>query len=1397
MELIILAGMGLVGYYLNNNERKNSKNINQHKYESESESSSNGTDIYNQNGLENIKKGKKKLTKDSIKKKDISPNYDFENFYNIDDLDEIYSEKKKYNNNFKKIKQKTKNSVEPRTFNKKSKKKKNGIQYPDNKNLLDISEKITNNTCSINRILQEKNNECDKSDFIDPKYFSPIDNLNDLNDLNDFSNNNDLCNSQPQPTYLSQFDAQTFDSEGLPSAKNDIYQSNDKIKLSDLERKLSYQGGWSQYNQQGTMTYDIVSDNELVHDNMVPFFSMKYGYGSNDLKNNATIDYKNELFTGNLKSTWNEKKEIKPHFVPTADISYMYGTPVRTEEEINRYIPGRYRQNEQLFNKTMVTPGLKLDYNEIGTHGYHSMYRTMDKTIDELRVKPKITYEGRIIEGKKGQERPIQAPVITYKPTTYKTTTEADLLPTDGIVDGPKTRDNFIMKETDRAGQHIEYTGGAYTSQESIGKNVPEHMREKYKYSTKPVFKLPKPLQKFSKIETKFNANIESYNLPITTKDLTINNNHIGSAGSVPGSSTYTNNCDIAKTTLKEINTQPQIITNLASNTMRGTVQPLNIANPTIKETTIENKLNPHAASLSSMQRVYFSDSAKTTTKETICDPVVPINAVQNTNIYASWMDNAKETTKETTVQIPHQTILLPVGQQQRAPNPQDNAKNTIKETTIQIPYQTIITPINQQQRIPNPQDVTRTTIKETTTQIPYQTMIVPIDQYQRAPNLQDITKTTTKETTVQIPYQTILTAINQQQRTPNLQDITKTTTKETTVNTPYQSFIFPTNQQQRAPNFQDIAKTTTKETTIQIPNQTIITPNNQQQKTNLQDIAKTTIKETTVNIPHQLMITPVDQYQRAPHPQDIPRTTIKETTANIPYQTIITPTNQQQRAPNLQDIMKTTTKETTVQTPWNNFIVPLNQQQRAPNPQDVTKPTMKETTIQIPWNTHITPINQQQRAANLQDITKTTTKETTVQIPYQSIITPINQQQRTVDPQDSTRTTTKEMTVQIPYQTIITPVNQQQRTSNPQDIGRTTMKETTAQIPHQTIITGINQIQGTSYPQDNMRPTIKETTVGIPYQTVTTAVNQYQGITNPQDISKTTTKETTICVPYNTHTTGTDQYRGKAHVFDRTPLRTTIKEQTSEIPYKTHITAVNQYQITPKPQDIAKTTTKETIVQIPHNTHLSIVNQQQRAPNPQDITKTTVKETTIQIPYNTNIAAINQTNGPATTFNRTPIETTTKETTINNDHLGLTGNTYGNGYGYMAENIYVPNTNKQFTCQEVYIAPLEGEIKNKLYNDAYNAQIDNRKELLHQYRSPTNSGVNVGPNIDNIVVQLKNDDNKMPGPIIGYSTNNNLDRLKQRSSAKPVDNISSDRFIDPILLKQLETNPYNISLFH
>ncbi|MEM3062342.1 MAG: hypothetical protein QW303_02180 [Nitrososphaerota archaeon] len=826
-----------------------------------------------------------------------------------------------------------------------------------NKNdLLDVSENLADNSSSIKKILDHNNPE----------------KLETFSDSN-FNVKESLQSKQSFPEYLSQFDVQTFDSFGDPSAPNDIYQTSDKAKLTDLERKISYQERWSPYGR-GTMSYGIFPDNQLTHHNMVPFYNTKHGYGSNELHNEHLMNYKNELFSGNLKSTWRRKMEVGPLFEPTAELYYPNGTPVRSDEETSRYIPSRYFQKEKPFEEVRVTPGLNLNYDEIGTHGYHSLYRIPIKTVDELRVKPKITYEGRVVPGMKGEKRPIQAPVFTYKPDTFKITSEIDLLPNSDLVDGPYIRNHFIMKETDRSGQHIEYTGGAYTNESAVGKNVPECMREKCKYSTKQNFVLPKPLQKFSRDGTIFNPNVESYDLPFNFRSQTTENEHIGNANIGSETNIYVEPMDVVRITSKELFAdQPFLCRQVRTNTMRGTVHSFDVVNPTIKEIAVENRLNPNV-NLDSKQRVYHSDSAKNTLRETYSEQVTPIDGDNRT--YANWMDQTKNTVRETTIQIPYQSMVTPINQNQGSQKPQDIPRDSLKETTTQIPRQTFIIPPNRQ-LVVGLQDIPRSTNRETTSFPSCQGTITPKNHQWGSLHPQDQIKTTTKET-IDIPYQSILSAKERKDRS-RPQDQIKTTTRETTVQIPCPLFILTSDQHPRMP-LQDPTKNTMKETAV-IPSRTNITMDDRGNKPHPQDYAKTTIKESTVQIPYQIQTVTSNHFQgkSGSFDRSPPRTTTNEQTITIPYNQILGSHGKLIVHP--QGLARETTRESTIQIPYNTVITSSPGQ--PVRLQDVAKITSKETMLELPPNMIATG-SQQGKSGSFNHLpTKETMKETTVDLKH------------------------------------------------------------------------------------------------------------------------------------------------------------------------------------------------------------------------------------------------------------------------------------------------------------------------------------------------------------------------------------------------------------------------------
>lgn len=1214
----------------------------------------------------------------------------------------------------------------------------------DDGNLLDISEKITNNMNSLNTIKDQ------------------------------------------EPQYLSQFECQSFDTNGEPGAFNDTYNSTNKNQIENLQNEISYDGGWSQYNPEEMMTYGVVPSHLLSHNNMTPYFSVKHGYGSNDVESDAMKDYKAELFTGN-QSSWKNRKENVPLFKPMSNLTHTYGTPIYSEDNRARCIPGRYNQGQMPCDKISVTPGVNIAANDVGTHGYHSMYRPLDRTIDELRVKPKITYEGRVIEGMRGQKRTQQAPVISYRPDTYKTMTTDDILPSITSVTGPKTRDNFIMKHTDRADQHCEYTGGAY--ERDVARNIPEEMREKHRQSTKSNFILPDPMQKHSKSETVHNPNLNSYNLPFTLRDQTIHNNYIGNANDPINM--YTPLLDVAKSTIRETMSNIPTNTHVVANTMRGTVHNMDIANTTLRETLVENPLNPHVTSLVNMPQVYNNDTAKPTLRETITEQIEPSNITNATHIYANFSDDLKTTMRETTDTIARQNFMTPVGQNQRAPNYTDIAKTTTRETTINIPYSTQITPINTALPVYN-NDITRTTLRETYDESKIPMTCTPINQQQRAPNYSDTSRTTMRETTENTPYSTFTTPVGQQLGVYTLSDIAKTTTRETLPENPLVNFS-PVNQHQRAPDNQDITRTTMRETTVHIPYDTTITPVDQYQRApDLQDVARTTMREVQINSPWSNVISGVGQQTGPIMSKDANmKTTSRETTCNISRNTMISPLEYVGPS-TLQDNAKTTMRELSEQETRVMNAVPINQHQ-GPNQSDQMRTTMRETTSDIPLNNMVTPVNQYQGAPNLMDTLKTTMREISTTIPMNTMITPVNQQQRMPDPTDITRTTMRETTDYLPRNTIVTAVDQYQSKTPIMDTMRNTMRETTCGTQRSTMVTPIGQMKSSPHFTDSAKTTTRETTCHIPYNTNITAVGQNRGILNNNDTAKTTMRETTCTIPYQPTAVTNGQYFGKASSFNYEPLKTTIREQYVDTPRNTNVSGNVHGKV--QLMDEARTTTREQTIQIPYNTNITAVAEQRGTLQLQDIAKTTIKEQIVDIPRNTQIYVANEARGKADTHNGEPTKHTMKETIIDNNYIGATnGDISGKGYGYLTENMEAPNTNRQFTCQEIYINPAKGLSKMKSYNDAYNANITTNKENLQEYRAPTTCGVNMGPDLNRINIRYKNDANYSRDPAPACTIDNKLSNFKQISQSKKPLTSFHDRFIDPIILKQLETNPYHIN---
>jgi hypothetical protein len=300
--------------------------------------------------------------------------------------------------------------------------------------------------------------------------------------------------------FLHQFDLQKFDVHGPPSSQNavgNIIGVNAGVKRMEQERLLFLNQGISEFNENNDMTYGITDRRDFVHNNMQPNFKSK-GAGSSLRGEHAgeTFQRKMETFTGSLnRPDFQHKKEQSPLFNPATNITNTFGTPVMTDYYQDRFIPSKEQRNVLPFEQIKVGPGLGLGVNNPGGNfikGAGDPYRVLPRTVDDLRAKnkPKLTYEGRIVEGQKGSKGTVIGRQVQNKQVVkFKENCDDDLQKTFNFnTHAPKISgeiDPMTMGGANRGLKATNYVGPA---KNDIEKATSDNMRGKYKATTRQSF---------------------------------------------------------------------------------------------------------------------------------------------------------------------------------------------------------------------------------------------------------------------------------------------------------------------------------------------------------------------------------------------------------------------------------------------------------------------------------------------------------------------------------------------------------------------------------------------------------------------------------------------------------------------------------------------------------------------------------------------------------------------------------------------------------------------------------------------------------------------------------------------------------------------------------------------
>ena len=444
----------------------------------------------------------------------------------------------------------------------------------------------------------------------------------------------------------------------------------------------------------------------FIHNNMVHFHSGDPKMVVKDFESNNTLL---DLYTGVKRR--DPKKEVERFFDYQPNSNNALGRPEIFANDSSRYVPSKYRRNENTIESTMVAPAFRM-----GTQ------RIMPKSVDETRSKsnPKVSFEGREQGPKSGiSKRGRMGQFFRNKPKKYIDYREQH--PTSGPNKKQTSRPTHILRNTNRLISK-EYAGvsGSTTQWRGYDKNTFKSGDSKHNFGSTGLRNLKSNdikrhsdygksgmivKQTLREVINKKNENktytgglvglVKKITAPImdilksTKREEFEINKRAGNVGTLKKNIVYDPN-DVAKTTIRETTEVNSYEGNMAPQIPSGlpAYDPDNLTKTTIRETT---EVNVHDGNLAPQMAkalpAYDPDNVlKTTIKEMNIDNdyLGQVN-LQKSGKQNYLEDKAKSTIRET---LPENEKKFLKGMSKHIVyDPSDVARTTIKETTHLTDY--------------------------------------------------------------------------------------------------------------------------------------------------------------------------------------------------------------------------------------------------------------------------------------------------------------------------------------------------------------------------------------------------------------------------------------------------------------------------------------------------------------------------------------------------------------------------------------------------------------------------------------------------------------------------------------------------------------------------------------
>lgn len=420
-----------------------------------------------------------------------------------------------------------------------------------------------------------------------------------------------------------------YESKHVDKQQSILFDAVDKANVQEIISELS----------------GLALNGKNFHNNMLPFLRGSVTQNTDPTANRGIM----ENFGSGSRSgaAMRRKQEVPGMFVPQANVQTFDAGNLDSVKD--RYQNSRIQNNVLPFDQVKVGRGIGQGFSAKPTGGFQqfdTQQYAMPKTVDELRAsnKPKLTFEGRTVDGLKGTKRGTVGQVSNNRaPTAFEMGPER-YMKTTGAVKGAAQIPVPEAKDTSRQSTSVEYKGVAFGGKKgdeqrpavkassrpelaAFGQGAAKAANTRttdYGKSSVQVYGNERDVTTVRTHATNITSMVKSIIAPvqdilkIARKEFLVEaprQNGILQA-QIPSKITVRDTNDVARTTIKETNIHDSDRLNLKGTTRIMVYDPNDIARTTMKETLIHDAVNTNLRSQETKGQVYMSEAAKPTIRQ-------------------------------------------------------------------------------------------------------------------------------------------------------------------------------------------------------------------------------------------------------------------------------------------------------------------------------------------------------------------------------------------------------------------------------------------------------------------------------------------------------------------------------------------------------------------------------------------------------------------------------------------------------------------------------------------------------------------------------------------------------------------------------------------------------------